>query len=74
MTSVSKSSAELPSRKSQNNNANNETEVPKERYKNFQKKDNKLFMNFITIYNNGISKNNKFVRQRSCTQCVKLTI
>ena len=50
--------------RSQNNDANNETEVAKKRYISSEERQQ------IKQYNNGTSKNSKFVRQRSIKSTV----
>ena len=70
ITSVSKKSTkELP---------NDETEVdveratPKRRYISPQERQQIINeLRIVSQYNNGISKNSKFVKQRSCVQCIK---
>ena len=61
ITSVSKKPAE----ELHNNNDDQDVEITthKKRYEG-----NKLR---LVWYNNGIPKNSKFVRQRSCSQCIK---
>ena len=74
ITSVSKRSS-ARSKNLENDNTNHELEATEKRYISPEGRQQVIDeLSLVKQYNNRISKNSKFVRQRSCSQHIKSTI
>ena len=74
ITSVSKRSP-ARSKNLENDNTNHELEATEKRYISPEGRQQVIDeLSLVKQYNNRISKNSKFVRQRSCSQHIKSTI
>ena len=74
ITSVSKRSS-VRSKNLENDNTNHELEATEKRYISPEGRQQVIDeLSLVKQYNNRISNNSKFVRQRSCSQHIKSTI